>query len=104
VEETPGTGGDQRGASETLADVIRHEIRDAVREVVADVLDELLDHDRPVVYTASEVAELLGVGRGTVDALVRSGRLWTVPLGPSRTVRIPAVAVEALCTREAVTD
>lgn len=72
-------------------------IRDAVRAELAALAN------RPVVYTTTEVAELLGVSTTTVRNLIADGRLWTVPLGASRTVRIPAIAVESLCQKEAET-
>ena len=75
---------------------------DAIRDVVRAELAAV--SPRPVVYTTTEVAELLGVSTNTVRDLITSGHLWTVPLGASRTVRIPAVAVEALCQREAGSD
>lgn len=70
---------------------IREIVRDAVAAAVAD-----LEAGRPLVYTVDELAAELRVSPGTVRALVRSGRLCTLDLDGSRTVRIPAAAVDAL--------
>ena len=94
MEDSAGSLGEAGGAVDALVDVIRDVVRTEVAAAVA----------RPVVYTTTEVALLLGVSPNTVRELVATGALWTVPLGASRTVRIPAVAVEALCQREAGSD
>jgi excisionase family DNA binding protein len=49
----------------------------------------------PVVYTVSEVAELLGIHRNTVLRLIARDELPVVKLGP-RAFRIPRNAIERL--------
>jgi excisionase family DNA binding protein len=46
---------------------------------------------RQLLYRAEEVAELLGIGRTRVFALVKSGDLRSVKIGTSR--RVPHSAV-----------
>ena len=41
----------------------------------------------PLVHTVKEAAELLGVGRTTVYALIRSGRLPVVKIGRRTVIR-----------------
>lgn len=50
---------------------------------------------KPVVYTAAEVAEIMGCSKGTVYNMVNSGRLSAIRFGP-KLIRIPVEAVEAL--------
>lgn len=74
-------------------------IAEAVHAAVADALADHRPDPRPVAYTVAQVAELLSVSRQTVRDLIASGDLWTVPLGASRTLRIPAAALDELCRR-----
>jgi excisionase family DNA binding protein len=50
-------------------------------------------HDRSLLCTVDEVAQLLSIGRTTAFELVRSGRLRSVKIGARRL--IPRTMVEA---------
>ena len=48
--------------------------------------------EQPLLYRATEVAKMLGLGRSTVFAMMASGQLPTVRIG--RAVRIPRAGLE----------
>lgn len=82
-----------------LAAALEHLVSATVRSAVVDAIADLDTAPARLVYTIEEVAELLAVSDKSVRNLIRSGRLWTVDLDGSRTVRIPAAAVDALLAR-----
>lgn len=53
--------------------------------------------DGKILVTAVDAARLLGIGRTTVFALMKSGRLRSVQIGRSR--RIPMTEVKAFANR-----
>lgn len=49
-------------------------------------------HTLPLVLTAEEAAQVLGIGRHLVYALLRSGQIRSLRIG--RTFRVPRCALE----------
>lgn len=56
----------------------------------------------PLVLTADEAAEVLGVSASTISRMVERGDLPKVDLGGARILRIPTAAIEELVTRSIV--
>lgn len=52
----------------------------------------------PLLLSARDAAKVLGIGRDTCYALVRSGQLRSIRIG--RRLLVPRAELEAFCARE----
>jgi len=84
---------------DTVAQVMAEAVRKVVREEVAPLrrqLEELRDEKRPpeTAVTVKEAARRMSVSSRTIQRMLRSGELQSVPVGRARRVLVASLIQE----------
>ncbi len=82
-------------AAEEFVRLLLDSVREAARAESASPARDRLPERR--LLTTAEAADVLGIGRTTVNALIQNGALESVKIGRSR--RVPLVCLDAFVDR-----